>query len=112
MKSTRRSFLKSSAAAGLVASCPYVASLAMASGPHLRFPIRPADRLAMTTWPFRAYMEGTNNPSRDRNKPGMDVLQFAKMAIQRFNIRNINPLLAHFSAAELGDPGIVRSGGA
>lgn len=101
MKRSRRNFLKSSVAIGFVASNPYFSALAEAPAPHLQFPTRPADRLAITTWPFRAYMEGPNNPSRDRSKPGMDVLQFAKMAIQKFNIRNINPLLAHFSSAEL-----------
>ena len=45
-------------------------------------------------------MEGPENPSRDRSKPGMDVIQFAQMAIQKFNIRNINPLIAHFPSTD------------
>ena len=100
MESTRRSFLKHSAAVGLVASCPYVSSVALAPAPHYQFPTRPVDRLALTSYPFRAYMEGPENPSRDRSKPGMDVIQFAKMAIQKFNIHNINPLLAHFPSTD------------
>ncbi|MEO6965019.1 MAG: sugar phosphate isomerase/epimerase family protein [Acidobacteriaceae bacterium] len=110
MDSTRRNFLKHSAAISFVASCPYVSSLAATSGPHLQFPTRPVDRLALTSYPFRAYMEGPENPSRDRSKPGMDVLQFAKMAIQKFNIRNINPLLAHFSSTDLEDLPKLRKG--
>jgi sugar phosphate isomerase/epimerase len=100
VNNTRRNFLKHSAAAGLVASCPYFSSMAAVSAPHLQFPTRPVDRLALTTYPFRAYMEGPENPGRDRTKPGMDVIQFAKMAIQKFNIRNINPLIAHFPSTD------------
>lgn len=100
MESTRRDFLKHSAAAGLVASFPYVSSVAMAPAPHIQFPTQPADRLALTSWPFRAYMEDPQNRGRNRPKPEMDILQFAKMAIQKFNIRNINPLLAHFPTTE------------
>jgi sugar phosphate isomerase/epimerase len=71
-----------------------------AAEPHLDFPTNPRDRLAVTSWPFRAYMEAPGNHDRDRSKPGMDAKDFAAMAVERFGIHNINPLSAHFSSTE------------
>jgi sugar phosphate isomerase/epimerase len=45
-------------------------------------------------------MDDPQNRGRNQSKPEMDILQFAKMAIQKFNIRNINPLIAHFPTTE------------
>jgi sugar phosphate isomerase/epimerase len=90
---SRRSFLVSSvAAAGAITL--------QAAEPHLDFPTNPRDRLAVTSWPFRAYMEAPGNHDRDRSKPGMDAKDFAAMAVERFGIHNINPLSAHFSSTE------------
>jgi sugar phosphate isomerase/epimerase len=82
--------------AGLAMAAWKPATLLFAREPELQFPTRPADRLALTSWPFRSYMESPTNPNRDATKPGMDIVGFAAMAIQRFNIHNINPLSAHF----------------
>lgn len=100
MNFSRRDLLKGSAALGLSALFQNLSSLAYASEPQLHFPTRPADRLALTSWPFRAYMEAPGNSNRDRSKPGMDVIGFARMAMQKFNIRNINPLSAHFPSTK------------
>jgi sugar phosphate isomerase/epimerase len=100
MKISRRCLLKSTAALGLCAVIDSAGSLAYASEPHIQFPTRPQDRLALTSWPFRAYMESPANRDRDRSKPGMDIIGFARMAIERFNIHNINPLAAHFPSTE------------
>jgi len=90
---SRRHFLVASvAAAG--------ATALVAAGPHLDFPAKPHDRLAVTSWPFRAYMEAPGNHDRDRSKPGMDAKDFAAMAAERFGIHNINPLTGHFSSTE------------
>ena len=100
MNLSRRDLLKGSAVLGLSALCPGTISATDARPPHIKFPLRPIDRLALTTWPFREFMEGPHNSNRDRSKPGMDILGFAKMAIEKFNIHNINPLIAHFSSTE------------
>ncbi len=100
MNLSRRDLFKTSAALGLGVVFPNLCSVAFAREPELKFPTKPIDRLALTTWPFRAYMEAPGNSSRDRSKPGMDIIGFAKMAIERFNIHNINPLSAHFPSAE------------
>ena len=100
MNFSRRDLLKSSAALGLSAICQSMGSVAYAREPQIKFPTRPIDRLALTSWPFRAYMEAPHNSGRDHSKPGMDVIGFARMAIERFNIHNINPLSAHFPSTE------------
>lgn len=96
MKLSRRQFNKCGGIAGLAIATWKPATAFFNREPELRFPKRPADRLALTSWPFRSYMESPTNPHRDASKPGMDIVGFAKMAIERFNIHNINPLSAHF----------------
>lgn len=100
MNLSRRILLKSSAVLGLGALFRSPIPAAFAREPHIQFPTKPIDRLALTSWPFRDYMEGPHNSSRDRSKPGMDIIGFARMAIEKFNIHNINPLSAHFSSTE------------
>jgi sugar phosphate isomerase/epimerase len=90
---SRRSFLVTSVAASGAINL-------RAAEPHLDFPAKPRDRLAVTSWPFRAYMEAPGNHDRDRSKPGLDAKDFAAMAVERFGIHNINPLSAHFSSTE------------
>jgi sugar phosphate isomerase/epimerase len=90
---SRRGFLKTSAAAAGAATL-------LGAEPHLEFPTNPRDRLAVTSYPFRAYMDAPSNSERDRAKPGMDAKDFAAMVVERFDIHNINPLTAHFRSTE------------
>jgi len=90
---SRRDFLKTSVAAAGAAHL-------FGAEPHIEFPSNARDRLAVTSWPFRAYMEAPGNSNRDRSKPGMDAKDFAAMAVERFGIHNINPLTGHFSSTE------------
>lgn len=82
-KSTRRSFL--AAGAGMV-------SAAVLSGqPNQKFPTDPRERIAVASYPFRDFI----------NKPGgVDLLDFAQMVIDRYNIHNIEPLSWHFKSTE------------
>ena len=88
---SRRTFLKTSAAG---------AATLLAGEPHLTFPSDPRDRLAVTSWPFRAYMDTLGNHDRDRTKKGYDAKDFAAMVAERFGIHNINPLTSHFRSTE------------
>lgn len=88
---TRRNFLMTSAAG---------AATLLAAEPQLTFPADPRERLAVTSWPFRAYMDAPGNHDRDRTKPGVDAKDFAAMVVERFGIHNINPLTAHFRSTE------------
>jgi len=100
MNISRRDLLKGSAVLGAGILCERIGSVAYAREPQIKFPNRPIDCIALTSYPFRESMEGPHNSDRDRSKPGMDILGFAKMAIEKFNIHNINPLGAHFTSTE------------
>jgi sugar phosphate isomerase/epimerase len=91
---SRRDILR---AAALSASAPL---WARDSSPHLSFPTDARQRLAVTSYPFRAYIESPTNPSRDKSKPGMDLKEFPAMIVKRFSVFNINPLGDHLSSTE------------
>jgi sugar phosphate isomerase/epimerase len=74
--------------------------LAGASEPHLEFPAVPRERLAVASWPFRAFIVSPTNYDRDRRKPGMDLKQFPAMVAERFNLHNIEPLGDHFASTQ------------
>lgn len=68
--------------------------------PHAQFPQAARERLAVTSWPFRAYIESPSNRNRDPNKPGMDLTQFPAMVREKFGVVNVNPLSDHFAATD------------
>jgi len=101
---SRRNFLKSSivsvfgACSVLAGERPSVAE----PGPHLEFPVVPRERLAVTTWPFRMYMESPANRWRDPKLPGMDLKEFPAMVASKFGLHNVELLAAHFPSVEKG----------
>lgn len=68
--------------------------------PHLQFPSEPQQRLAVTSYPFREYIESPTNPARNRSKPGMDLKEFPSLVAQRFGVHNINPLGDHLTSTD------------
>ena len=88
---SRRFFLQLTGA-GLLCAGP--------AGPQLQFPTEPRQRLAVTSYPFRAYIESPTNPGRDKSKPGMDLKEFPAMVVKRFQVHSINPLGDHLSSIE------------
>jgi len=96
MDHSRRNLLKAALAAAALHSGPEL----RAAEPHIQFPTGARDRLSVTSWPFRALLEAPGNNDRDRTKPGMDLKDFAAMIAARFDVHNINPLAAHFSASD------------
>jgi sugar phosphate isomerase/epimerase len=100
-KVSRRSFLErtSTLAAGLWARAGVQG--ARTSGPNLVFPTSPRERLAVASWPFRAFIESpTNRWARNPKLAGMDLKDFAAMVVQEFNLSNIEPLGQHFRSTE------------
>ncbi len=91
---SRRAFLRTAIAASLAAPA------AAAKSGHLQFPTAPRQRLAVTSYPFRAYIESPTNPARDKSKPGMDLTEFPAMIAKRFAVRNINPLGYHLRSTD------------
>ena len=114
LKVSRRKFLTGSpvavagAALGGVIGARELSGWAakLTSEPHINFPTEPQDRLAVASWPFRAFIETPTNLRRDRKQPGMELKDFAAMVAQRFRVRAIEPLSDHFrstDAAYLGE---------
>jgi sugar phosphate isomerase/epimerase len=101
---TRRSFLARITVAAVGASfLPQTERLWAASSkrePHIDFPESPRDRIAIASWPFRAYIDSPSNQDRDRALPGMDLTDFAGHVISKFNVRNIEPYNWHFASTE------------
>jgi sugar phosphate isomerase/epimerase len=98
---SRRQFLTKSAAVATGALTLPLGQNLWARQPDISFPTSPRDRLSVTSWPFRAYIESPSNRFRDPSKPGMTLIEFAAMVENRFGIHNINPLSWHFASTEL-----------
>ncbi len=72
------------------------------SGPNLEFPTKPRERLAVATWPFRAYMESpTNKRARKPKLPGMDLKDFPAMVVEKFGLHGMEPLDEHFRSTDM-----------
>jgi sugar phosphate isomerase/epimerase len=107
-KVSRRGLLRSSMvmAAGAFALRPGllafsgVAGDAAQSAPKLVFPTAPRDRIAVASWPFRAEIESTANEYRDRQRPGMDLRDFAVKVPELFGVRGVEPLSTHFPSTD------------
>jgi sugar phosphate isomerase/epimerase len=84
----------------LVALAPRFALGGVSAEPSLSFPRQPRDRLAVTSWPFRSYINSPGNKAFDRGKMGFDLKEFPSVVVQRFGVHNINPLAAHFSSTD------------
>jgi sugar phosphate isomerase/epimerase len=109
LRTPRRDFLKQVATLAC-ACCVSVEDSAQSKNqgrsPHLEFPTRPRDRLAVTSWPFRAYIESPRNQARKPGVPSIVFKEFPAMVVERFGIYNVNPLLNHFPST---DPAYVES---
>lgn len=105
---SRRKFLADSAvlatsatlSGAAFATSPW-ADASPASEPHIAFPTEPRQRIAVSSWPFRAWIESPMNRwARKSNLPGMDLKDFAAMVAEKFNIHNIEPLAEHLSSTD------------
>lgn len=94
MHCSRRDVLK------LAATAVGGALVAHAQEPAMHFPADARQRLAVTSYPFRAYFESPTNPGRKANVPGMDMLEFPKFVMEKFGVPNINPLGVHFRSTD------------
>jgi sugar phosphate isomerase/epimerase len=95
---TRRQFLGRVSSAALMAGFSYP-SLNLSGSipePHISFPSAVRDRIAIASYPFRAYIDSPTNRERDHRLPGMDLKGFASMMAERFKVRHIEPYSAHF----------------
>ena len=56
------------------------------------FPTKARDRLAVTSWPFRTFFDGSS--------PRMDMREFPAFVVEKFGVHNINPLSSHFHSSD------------
>jgi sugar phosphate isomerase/epimerase len=100
---TRRTFLErltSLAAGGLLAGGLQNAGAFAATEPHISFPTAPRDRIAVASYPFRAYIDSPTNRDRDHNVPAMDLTEFASVVVEKFAVHNIEPHSRHFRSLD------------
>lgn len=99
-QSSRRTFLRN-AGILMASACRSVPSChAFSSTPTLQFPTQPRERLAVSSWPFRAFIDSPTNRDRDPKQPGMDLKGFPEMVVTRFDLRKIEPIGDHFSSTD------------
>lgn len=101
MHQSRRDFIKELPALAMAVGLASGADLyADQNIPKLHFPTAPRDRLAVTSYPFRAFIDAPNNRERDASKPGISLLEFPAQMIEKFGIHNINPVIEHFASTD------------
>jgi len=102
-KRSRRSFLRTSASLAAGVALGGNSDLwSVPSGPSLEFPMTPRERLAVASWPFRAFIESpTNRWARNPKLPGMDLKEFGAVVVKRFALHNIEPLNQHFRSTDM-----------
>jgi sugar phosphate isomerase/epimerase len=94
---TRREFagrISAVAAATLFANSGGIAAAEPA--PHISFPTAPRGRISVASYPFRAYINASENRDRDPRLPGMDLKDFPAEVVKKFNVHNIEPHSRHF----------------
>jgi sugar phosphate isomerase/epimerase len=85
------------------------ASAPAVGAPHIAFPTAPRDRIAVSSYPFRAYI---NSPQR-RNRGGaapnapaipdsakMNLTDFPAEVVKKFNVTHIEPNSGHFQSTD------------
>ena len=93
MKTRRRNFLKSAAAAAatpwLAQSSRLLAWLTEERSPAVEFPTSPRERIAVASYPFREFIAGAHDPHATSAK--MPLREFAGHVKQKFNVTRIEP---------------------
>jgi sugar phosphate isomerase/epimerase len=105
---TRRQFLAESAtAAASVALWPRLGNaIAIPTGPKLRFPSRPHDRICVASYPFRDVIAGPGDPSGGGK---IALKDFAAHVISKFGINKIEPWSRHFLSLDAEYLGEIRA---
>ena len=75
------------------------AALASNSGPGLRFPSQARERIAVSSYPFRQFIAGLDDPANASSNK-MDLKEFAAHVTAKFNINKIEPWSRHFRSLD------------
>ncbi|MBV9304079.1 MAG: TIM barrel protein [Acidobacteriaceae bacterium] len=68
--------------------------------PPANFPTDPRQRLAVSSYPFRAFIDSPEAEDRDKSKPGMTLAQFAQALPTRLQVTGIEPWSKHFESLD------------
>ena len=71
-----------------------------AASPTANFPTQPRERLAVSTYPFRAFIDSPNSRDRDTSKPGTNLEGFARTVKAKFQVSGIEPWSPHFASTD------------
>src|SRR5213082_2943593 len=94
--STRRQFVGQCAGAAAGTYLLTQASWADSSGPSIKFPTDPRQRVAVAAYPFREFIVGWKGwdgktPSSVPRAQQIELKDFAAHVVEKFNIHNIEP---------------------
>jgi sugar phosphate isomerase/epimerase len=92
---TRRFFLASMAAGAAV-----LRSQSSTAGPKATFPIEPAERLAVSTYPFRSFIRGGKHSADSEKGAKLTLAQFAAELPGKLHVSHIEPWSPHFESTE------------
>src|SRR5258707_5162338 len=98
-QSTRRDFLSGMALAiGGAGACfsPTLLGATPASGPSIRFPSEPRQRISIASYPFREFIAGDHHKS---GNPAIDLQDFAGHVVDKFHIDKNEPWHGPFPSA-------------
>jgi sugar phosphate isomerase/epimerase len=97
---TRREFLSQSAVltAGALLSSSY--ATASPAEPNVHFPTGPRERLAVASYPFRAFILPPEGAAEGPAGSRMEITEFAAHVRSRFNLDKIEPWSRHFRSLE------------
>src|SRR5262252_9722268 len=102
---TRRQFVAQ--CGGMAAGAWLLPALAHAasSGPSVKFPTNPRDRVAVAAYPFREFIVGWkgwdgNTPSKVPREQQMELKAFAAHVAEKFDVHHIEPWSPVFSSTD------------
>jgi sugar phosphate isomerase/epimerase len=99
---SRRKFLKDSiaSAAGTAGVLAAPNLFAQSEVPNMKFPVVPRERIGVTTWQFRMYIDSPGNRWRDPKLPGLALKDFPAMVAEKFGLHNVELLSYHFPSTD------------
>ncbi|MGH9572824.1 MAG: sugar phosphate isomerase/epimerase family protein, partial [Candidatus Acidiferrales bacterium] len=71
--------------------------------PHIAFPTAPRDRIAVSSYPFRAYINSPSGRNRGASAPNVqkiDLTEFPAEVAKKFNVSHIEPNSRHFMSTD------------
>lgn len=97
---TRRDFLKTTSSFPVATWALGRGRYAISSEPRMEFPSAPRERLAVTSYAFRDFIQSTSHVNHARKQRPMDIENFGAMVVEKFRVNNLEPWSAHFKSTD------------